>query len=154
MKILVQICIILLLFGCSNTSSITSYPPLVNLVMQQDKYSLILKHHFYKNFNTAEANINKILVKADLTFNSSNALSDNGSNNLTIVKGTLNFKVFDSSNTIIVKSGSISSSINTGSVSSLYGIDKNNEFAKERISRYLSSKLYRKILLIINHSEN
>ena len=145
MKILVQICIILLLFGCSNTSSITSYPPPVNLVMQQDKYSLILKHHFYKNFNTSEANINKILVKADLTFNSSNALSDNGSKNLTIVKGTINFKVFDNSNT---------SSINTGSVSSLYGIDKNNEFAKERISRYLSSKLYRKILLINSHSEN
>ena len=48
----------------------------------------------------------------------------------------------------------ISSSINTGSVSSLYGIDKNNEFAKERISKNLASKLYRKILFIINRSEN
>ena len=154
MKILLQICIILLFFGCSNISNVTKIPLLVNLKVQQDKYSLILKHHFYKNFNTFETNKDKILVKANLKFNSSNALSDSGSKNLTIVKGTINFKVFDSSNTKIIVSDSISSSINTGSVSSLYGIDKNNEFAKERISKNLASKLYRKILFIINHSEN
>ena len=154
MKILVQICIILLFFGCSNISSVTKYPPTVNLVVQQDKYSLILKHHFYKNFNSSENNIDKITVKANLSFNSSNALSNNGSNNLTIVNGTVNFEIFDSSKTKIIKSGTVSSSINTGSVSSLYGVDTNNDFVKERISKYLASKLYRKILLDINHGEN
>ena len=54
----------------------------------------------------------------------------------------------------IIKTGTLSSSINTGNVSSLYGIDKNDNFTKERIARYLASKLYKKILLNIYTSEN
>ena len=58
------------------------------------------------------------------------------------------------SNSQIIRTGSISSSINTGSVSSLYGVDENNNFVKERISKNLASKLYRKVLLGINYNEN
>ena len=154
MRILVQICIILILFGCSNIKNKTDYPLLVNLVIPNDKYSLILKHHFYKNLNTSDKNLKKTTVKVRLIFDTNNALSNNGSNNLTIVNGTVNFQIFDKLNTKVIKSGSFSSSINTGSVSSLYGVDKNNDFAKERISKYLASKLYRKILLNIKNSEN
>ena len=154
MRILVQICIILILFGCSNIKNKTNYPLLINLIVPKDKYSLILKHNFYKNFNTSNKNSDKTTVKAHLIFNTNNALSNNGSNNLTIVNGTVNFKIFDKLNAKVIKSGSISSSINTGSVSSLYGVDKNNDFAKERISKYLASKLYRKILLNIKNGEN
>ena len=154
MRIFVQICIVLAFFGCSNINSVTNFPLQVNLIVPEDKYSLILKHNFNRNFNTFNKSFNKITVKAKLSFNTTDALSINGSNNLTIVNGVVDFKIFDSSNTEIVKSGSISSSINMGSVSSLYGVDKNNDFAKERISKYLASKLYRKILLNINHSEN
>lgn len=154
MRILVQICIILIFFGCSNIKNKTDYPLLINLIVPKDKYSLILKHNFYKNFNTSDKNLNKTTVKAHLIFNTNNALSNNGSNNLTIVNGTVNFEIFDKLNAKVIKSGSISSSINTGSVSSLYGVDKNNDFAKERISKYLASKLYRKILLNIKNGEN
>ena len=70
------------------------------------------------------------------------------------IKGTVNFKIFNKINSKIVKTGSISSSINTGSVSSLYSVDENNNFAKERIAKYLASKLYRKILLNTYTSEN
>ena len=38
--------------------------------------------------------------------------------------------------------------------SEMVSIDENNNFAKERISRLLASKLFRKILLNINSSEN
>ena len=154
MRILVQICIILIFFGCSNIENKTDYPLLVNLIVPKDKYSLILKHHFYKNFNTSYKNLNKTKVKANLIFNTNNALSNNGSNNLSIVYGKINFEIFDKLNAKVIKSGSISSSINTGSVSSLYGVDKNNDFAKERIAKYLASKLYRKILLIMKNGEN
>ena len=154
MRILVQICIILIFFGCSNIKNKTDHPLLINLIVPEDKYSLILKHNFYKNFNTSDKNSNKTTVKAHLIFNTNNALSNNGSNNLTIVNGTVNFQIFDKLNAKVIKSGSISSSINTGSVSSLYGVDKNNDFAKERISKYLASKLYRKILLNIKNGEN
>ena len=154
MRILVQICIILIFFGCGSIKNKTDYPLLVNLIVPKDKYSLILKHHFYKNFNTSDKNLNKTTVKAHLIFNKTNALSNNGSSNLSIVNGKINFEIFDKLNAKVIKSGSISSSINTGSVSSLYGVDKNNDFAKERIAKYLASKLYRKILLIMKNGEN
>ena len=154
MKIILQICIILLFFGCSNLNNVDKTPPLVNLVVNQDKYSLILKHYFYKNFKNNNKGLAKFVIETNLSFNKSNALSISGNKNLNIIKGKIDYQVFNRSKTKLIKSGSISSSINTGSVSSLYGVDENNNFAKERISKYLASKLFRKVLLIINQSEN
>ena len=154
MKIILLITILLLFFGCSNTTNVSKNAPLVNLVVQQDKYSLIFKHQFYNNFETYDKNLAKFIVKTNLSFNTSNALSSNGNNNLNIIKGTVDFKIFNKINSKIIKTGSISSSINTGSVSSLYSVDENNNFAKERIAKYLASKLYRKILLNTYTSEN
>ena len=144
---------IFLFLGCSNTYNINQKIPNINLVVQQDKYSLILKRHFIKNLNTFNPTLDKITVKTNLSFKTHAALSNKGNNNLNIVKGKVDFKIFSTSSTEI-KSGSISSSINTGNISSLYGIDENNNFAKERISKHLSSKLFKKILLIINSSES
>ena len=153
MKILL-ISIFLLFFGCSNINKVTNNPPLVNLVVQQDKYSLIFKNQFYNNFENYDKNLAKFIVETNLSFNKSDALSNNGNNKLNIIKGTVDFKIFNKINSKIIKTGSISSSINTGSVSSLYSVDENNNFAKERITRYLASKLYRKILLNTYTSEN
>ena len=144
---------IFLFLGCSNTYNINQKIPNINLVVQQDKYSLILKRHFIKNLNTFNEALDKITVKTNLSFNTQATLSNKGNNNLNIIKGKVDFKIFSTSSTEI-KSGSISSSINTGNISSLYGIDENNNFAKERISKQLSSKLFKKILLIINSSES
>ena len=154
MKLSLQIFIVLLFIGCSNINKVTENPPLVNLVVETDKYSLILKHYFYKNVNTYDKNLAKFTVKTNLSFNTSDALSNNGNNSLNIIKGTLNFKIFNNLDAKIIKSGVITSSINTGSVASLYSIDENNNFVRERISKYLASKLYRTILLNINHSES
>ena len=153
MKILL-ISILLLFFGCSNINKVTNNPPLVNLVVQQDKYSLILKHQFYNNFKTYDTNLAKFNVETNLSFNTSDALSNSGNNNLSIIKGTVDYKIFNRLKTKVIKSGSLSSSINTGSASSLYSIDENNNFVKERIAKYLASKLYRKILLNTYISEN
>ena len=154
MKIILLISILLLFFGCVNSNSVAKKPPLVNLIVQQDKYSLVLKNQFYNNFETYDKSLAKFIVETNLSFNTSDALSNNGNNELNIVKGTVDFKIFDKINSKIIKTGSISSSINTGSVSSLYSIDENNNFAKERIAKYLASKLYRKILLNTYTSEN
>ena len=154
MKIILQICIVLLFFGCSNLNNVNKTPPLVDLVVNQDKYSLILKHYFYKNFKNNNKNLAKFIIETNLSFNTSNTLSVSGNNSLNVIKGIIDYKVFNKSKTKLIKSGSISSSINTGSVSSLYGVDENNNFAKERISKYLASKLFRKVLLIIEQSEN
>ena len=154
MKIIILISILLLFFGCGNTNNMAKNSPLVNLIVQQDKYSLILKHQFYNNFENYDKNLAKFIVETNLSFNTSDALSNDGNNKLSIVKGTIDFKIFNKINSKIIKTGSISSSINTGSITSLYSIDENNNFAKERIAKYLASKLYRKILLITYTSEN
>ena len=154
MKIILLISILLLISGCVNSNSVAKKPPLVNLVVQQDKYSLVFKNQFYNNFETYDKSLVKFIVETNLSFNTSDALSNNGSNELNIVKGTVDFKIFDKINSKIIKTGSISSSINTGSVSSLYSVDENNNFAKERIAKYLASKLYKKILLNTYTSEN
>ena len=154
MKIILLIYIVSLFFGCSNTNNVVKNPPLVNLIVHQDKYSLIFKHQFYNNFETFDKNLAKFIVETNLSFNTNDALSSNGNNKLNIIKGTVDFKIVDKINSKIIKTGSISSSINTGSVSSLYGVDENNNFSKERIAKYLASKLYRKILLNTYTSEN
>ena len=154
MKIILKIFIILLIFGCTNINNVTQNTPLVDIVVQQDKYSLILKHHFYENFKNYDKNLAQITVETNLTFASSNALSNNGDRNLTVIVGKVNFKIFNISNTEIIKIGSVSSSVTTGGASSLYSIDENNNFVKERISKNLAYKLYRKVLLNISHSEN
>ena len=114
---------------------------------------MILKHQFYKNFNNFDDGLGKITVKTNLSFKTNKALSNKGNSNLNIINGKVSYKIIDSLNKE-VSSGSISSSINTGNISSLYGVDKNNNFAKERISRHLANKLFRRILLNINSSEN
>ena len=154
MKIILLISIVLLFFGCSNINNVAKNQPLVNLIVQQDKYSLIFKHQFYNNFEAFDKNLAKFIIKTNLSFNTSDALSNNGNNKLYIIKGTVDFKIINKINSKIIKTGSISSSINTGSVSSLYSVDENNNFAKERIAKYLASKLYRKILLNTYTSEN
>ena len=153
MKIIL-LSIVLLFFGCSNVDNSAKNPPFVNLVIQQDKYSLILKHEFYKKLKDYDKNLAKFIVKTNLSFSTSDALSNNGNNKLNIIKGTVDFKILDKLNSKIIKIGNVSSSINTGNVSSLYGVDENNNFAKERIAKYLASKLYRKILLNTYTSEN
>ena len=153
MKIIYQILILSLLISCSNLSS-TNNPPLINLLVPQEKYSLLLKHHFYKNFKTYDTKLAKFIIETNLSFKKSDTLTVRGNKKLYIVKGTVNFKIFDKLKTKIIKSGSISSSINTGNVSSLYSVDENNNFVKERLSKYLASKLYRTILLNIKNSEN
>ncbi len=153
MKFIIKIFFVFLIFGCSNTISENKKLPIINLIVEQDKYSLILKHYFNKNINTFNDKLNKLTVKTNLSFKTDKALSNDGNNKLNIVSGKVDYKIFNISNKEVI-SGSLSSSINTGNISSLYGIDENNNFAKERISRLLASKLFRRILLSINSSEN
>ena len=153
MRILLKIFFILLFFGCSNTYVLNKKVPSINLLVQQDKYSLILKRNFDKNLDPFNETLDKITIETDLSFKTNAALSNNGNNTLNIITGKVDFKIFNTLSTEVT-SGSISSSINTGNISSLYGIDENNNFAKERISKHLASKLFKKILLIINTSES
>ena len=73
MKIILLISILLLFFGCINTNNVAKKPPLVYLVVQQDKHSLIFKHQFYNNFETYDKNLAKFIIETNLSFNTSDA---------------------------------------------------------------------------------
>ena len=63
-----------------NLNNVNKTPPLVDLVVNQDKYSLILKHYFYKNFKNNNKNLAKFIIETNLSFNTSNTLSVSGNN--------------------------------------------------------------------------
>ena len=65
MKILF-IFILLIFFGCSNIHNEIKNPPLVNLIVPQDKYSLIFKHQFYNNYKTYDSDLAKFIVDTNL----------------------------------------------------------------------------------------
>ena len=98
MKIILLTFVVLLFFGCSNVQTVQKKLPLINLIVQQDKYSLILKHDFYKNFENYNEKFGKINVKINLSFNSTSTLSNNGNDNLTIINGKVDFEIHDTLN--------------------------------------------------------
>ena len=150
MKIILNLFILLFVFNCSNLKNVTEKNlPYVSLNVINERYSLILKHNFDKNFTKFNDKLDKFRVDSKITFTKRDTLSHNGSNNLSILSGEVTFKIYNTSKSILIKSGKIDSSVNIGNVSSFYGIDENLNFTKERLTQYLASKLYRRIMLSI-----
>ena len=146
MKIILLISILLLFFGCVNSNSVAKKPPLVNLVVQQDKYSLIFKHQFYNNFETFDKSLAKFIVETNLSFNTSNALSDNGNNTLKIIKGTVNYKILNkinsnSSNLDKQLSNFLSSQLNTQStlINLTEALSKNGILEAKKVKEYFQN---------------
>ena len=81
-------------------------------------------------------------------------MSIKGKSKLKKLKGILSYKITDSSDTQVVKVGTIRNSINYGNITSLYGIDTSLKFAKERISRQLAQKLYNIIIIRVKNIDN
>jgi len=150
MKIILNLFILLFVFNCSNLKNVTEKNvPYVSLNVINERYSLILKHNFDKNFTKFNDKLDKFRVDSKITFTKQDTLSHNGSNNLSILSGEVTFKIYNTSKSILIKSGKIDSSVNIGNVSSFYGIDENLNFTKERLTQYLASKLYKRIMLSI-----
>tara|TARA_S200000501_G_C20426687_1_gene570428 strand:+ start:101 stop:556 length:456 start_codon:yes stop_codon:yes gene_type:complete len=150
MKIILNLFILLFVFNCSNLKNVTEKSvPYVSLNVINERYSLILKHNFDKNFTKFNDKLDKFKVDSKITFTKQDTLSHNGSNNLSILSGQVTFKIYNTSKSILIKSGKIDSSVNIGNVSSFYGIDENLNFTKERLTQYLASKLYKRIMLSI-----
>ena len=150
MKIILNLFILLFVFNCSNLKNVTEESvPYVSLNVINERYSLILKHNFDKNFTKFNDKLDKFRVDSKIIFTKQDTLSHNGSNNLSILSGEVTFKIYNTSKSILIKSGKIDSSVNIGNVSSFYGIDENLNFTKERLTQYLASKLYKRIMLSI-----
>ena len=141
------------IFSCSlgiNNNLNQSYFLLIET--PKNKYDTLLNFELQKN-NKLNQNYNEIFfLKANINFTSPETLSLKGLTPLNKMSGVLSYKLIKENH--IINKGTISSVINYGSVTSLYGKNENETFVKQRIVKNLALKLLNKIKLIINKIEN
>ena len=155
MKFFFTLLVISLMISCSNISYVKNNNiPFLVLNVKNQKYPIILKYHFNKNLSKFNKKFGEYRIDVDISFSEQDTLTNKGKNSLSILNGTINYKIYDVLQSRVSNSGQITSSINIGSVSSLYGKDQNINFTKERLTKYLASKLYNRVLLSIKKSEN
>ena len=145
--------LVIFIFITNSCSSIKNLPN-VNLNTNEGKYELIFKNAFYKSYKNFKKNKKTITVNSKISFNVINTLSIKGKSNLKRLKGFLNYQIIDVLDNKVINSGTISSSINYGSITSLYGIETSLNFAKERLSKLLAKKLSNRIILRMKLIDN
>ena len=116
------------------------------------KYNHLLSFELQKYNKFNKNHEDTFFLEANITFLTQETLTLNGLSPLYKMIGTIDYKL--SKNNHNIKKGKISSIINYGSVSSFYGKEENQKFAKQRIVKNLALKLLNKIKLIINKIEN
>ena len=118
----------------------------------KNKYNTLLNFELQKN-NKLNQNYNEIFfLEANVNFTSYETLTLKGLTPLNKMSGVLSYKLIKEN--YIIHEGTISSVINYGSVTSLYGKNENEKFVKQRIVKNLALKLLNKIKLTINKIEN
>ena len=118
----------------------------------KNKYNTLLNFELQKN-NKLNQNYNEIFfLEANVNFTSYDTLTLKGLTPLNKMSGILSYKLIKENH--IINKGTISSVINYGNVTSLYGKNENETFVKQRIVKNLALKLLNKIKLIINKIEN
>ena len=118
----------------------------------KNKYDTLLNFELQKN-NKLNQNYNEIFfLEANINFTSHGTLTLKGLTPVNKMHGVISYKLKKENH--IIHEGNISSVINYGSVTSLYGKNENEKFVKQRIVKNLALKLLNKIKLIINKIEN
>ena len=145
--------LVLFIFSCSlNVKDKLNQNYSLKIETPNSKYDTLLNFELKKYNKFDEEHRNIFFLDANITFSSQETLSLKGLTPLNKMTGTIKYQL--NKNDTIIKKGSISSVINYGSVSSLYGKEENQKFAQERIVKNLALKLLNKIKLIINKIEN
>lgn len=149
------IILIFILSSCSSINNIKNQN-LPNLILKTDsnKYDLIMKRTFYKFYKNSDNIDRSIIIKSKLSFQINDILSIKGKRKLKKLNGILSYKMTKNGDTKVIGAGTIRSSINYGNVTSLYGIDKSLQFAKERLSKHLAQKLYNSLIIRVRKIGN
>ena len=144
---------IFFIFSCS-LSMKNNLDPNYNLKIETptNKYNHLLRFELQKYNKFNKNHEDTFFLEANITFSSQETLTLSGLSPLYKMTGTIDYKL--SKNNKNIKKGKISSTINYGSVTSFYGKEENQKFAKQRIVKNLALKLLNKIKLIINKIEN
>jgi hypothetical protein len=152
-KIKFFIVFLILISGCGVSQIALNKPTIfknINIETTNTKFDIILKKHLKRMFYNQPSNFEKFILKAKISFSSSDTLSVNGLNVLNSTKGTVKYSLIDLRADKIIKSGSIVSfPALSSSSSSLYSKDVSLEHIKERLCLISAQKLYMHVKLIV-----
>ena len=108
-----------------------------------DKYNLIFKEYLKRNFTNEKKLKPQILLRAEISFSSTETLSVSGTSVLKSTKAIITYSLIDEASKLLIKSGSISTfPALSSSSNSLYSNEKSVENIKERLSLSSAKKLY------------
>ena len=122
----------------------------VEIDSPKDKYNTYLKENLKRFFYTKNNIEKNYILKAIISFQSTDTLSVNGKNKLKSTKAKVDYQLKDKKTNAIVKSGSINTNPALSSSSnSLYTQQKSIEHIKERLIKESAKSLFIRINIII-----
>ena len=136
--------LILSIIGCASNNYIkVSSIDEITIDTPTDKYNLIFREYLKRNFNNKKSLKPQILLKANISFSSSETLSVSGTSVLKSTKANITYSLIDKNSKLLIKSGSINTfPALSSSSNSLYSNEKSIENIKERLSLSSAKKLY------------
>ena len=137
---------LVILVGCasSNFTKINySNQKAMSIDTPSDRYNIIFKEYLKRNFNIKKSLKPQILLKTNISFSSTEALSVSGTSVLKSTKAIITYSLIDEASKLLIKSGSISTfPALSSSSNSLYSNEKSIENIKERLTQSSAKKLY------------
>ena len=143
---LILICFIFFINNCSfnNVEKIeqtNNYS--VQIETPNDKYNTYFKESLKRLFYETNNNTEFYVLKASITFQSTETLSVSGTNVLKSTKAKINYQLENKNTNKILKSGSISTfPALSSSSTSLYSQEKSIDHIKERLTKSAVKSLY------------
>ena len=147
---------IIIIVGCtSNNLTQINYnnQKYITIETPNDKYNIIFRKYLKRKFSNGDKNKPNYVLKANVSFNSNETLSINGSAVLNSTKAVVKYSLTDLKSNLLIKSGLMQSfPALSSSSNSIYSNEKSLEHIKERLTHSSANKLY--MLTVTNLRKN
>ena len=152
-KKIILICFIFFINNCS-FSNLEKIEQTKNYSVQietpNDKYNTYFKESLKRVFYQKNDNTEFYILKASITFQSTETLSVSGTNVLKSTKAKINYQLEDKNKNKILKSGSFRTfPALSSSSTSLYSQEKSIDHIRERLTKSAVKSLYKHINIIM-----
>ena len=152
-KRIILICFIFFINNCS-FNNLEKIEQTINYSVQiqtpNDKYNTYFKESLKRLFYQKNDNKEFYVLKASITFQSTETLSVGGTNVLKSTKAKVNYQLENKNTNKILKSGSITTfPALSSSSTSLYSQEKSIDHIKERLTKSAVKSLYKHINIIM-----
>ena len=152
-KRIILICFIVFINNCSinnlkKNEQTNNYS--VQIEAPNDKYNTYFKESLKRLFYEKNNNTDFYVLKASISFQSTETLSVSGTNVLKSTKAKINYQLKNKNTNKILKSASISTfPALSSSSTSLYSQEKSIDHIKERLTKSAVKSLYKHINIIL-----